>query len=128
MKQCRELRHVSPEGKDLVRRLLAKDPEDRPSAREMLSHPWFRAVISRSKAPVRRLRGLEVKPNKPAASCGTEGKAPSRGSTGSAEMITSPIKRRGAVGREAGVMTSVAAKKATAEAVARVASSESLSA
>lgn len=41
------VRHVSPEGKDLLRRLLAKDPEDRPSAREMLCHPWFRAVTSR---------------------------------------------------------------------------------
>ncbi|CAM9428899.1 unnamed protein product, partial [Hapterophycus canaliculatus] len=45
------LRHVSPEGKDLVRRLLARDPEDRPSARRVLSHPWLRAVVTRSKAP-----------------------------------------------------------------------------
>lgn len=44
------LRHVSSEGKDLVRRLLARDPEDRPSARQMLSHPWLRAVITRAKA------------------------------------------------------------------------------
>ena len=44
------LRHVSPEGKDLVRRLLARNPEDRPSAQQVLSHPWLRAVVNRSKA------------------------------------------------------------------------------
>lgn len=32
-----------------MRRLLAKDPEDRPSAHQMLSHPWLRAVRSRAK-------------------------------------------------------------------------------
>eukprot|EP00903_Cladosiphon_okamuranus_P008825 g8452.t1 len=44
------LRHVSPEGKDLVRRLLARNPEERPSAQQVLSHPWLRAVVNRSKA------------------------------------------------------------------------------
>lgn len=47
--KCRGIRHVSPEGKDLVRRLLAKDPEDRPSAYQMLSHPWLRSVMARAK-------------------------------------------------------------------------------
>ncbi|CAM9735020.1 unnamed protein product [Pylaiella littoralis] len=58
------LRHVSSEGKDLVRRLLARDPEDRPSALQMLSHPWLRAVITRAKAKtIRRntLRGGPVR-------------------------------------------------------------------
>lgn len=41
------IRHVSPEGRDLFCRLLAKEPEDRPSAREMLCHPWFHSVMSR---------------------------------------------------------------------------------
>lgn len=44
------LRHISPEGKDLVRRLLARDPEERPSAEQVMSHPWLRAVVTRSKA------------------------------------------------------------------------------
>merc|ERR550532_1734187 len=34
--------HVSSEGKDLVRQLLQKRPEDRPSAKEALNHAWFR--------------------------------------------------------------------------------------
>lgn len=54
--QCRGIRHVSPEGKDLVRRLLAKDPEDRPSARQMLAHPWLRAVMTRAKVATRQQR------------------------------------------------------------------------
>lgn len=33
---------VSKEGKDLVRKLLRKDPETRPTAKTVLSHPWFR--------------------------------------------------------------------------------------
>ncbi|CAN0223392.1 unnamed protein product, partial [Discosporangium mesarthrocarpum] len=47
------MRHVSPEGKDLVRRLLAKDPRDRPSARQALTHPWFQAVVGRRPARLR---------------------------------------------------------------------------
>ncbi|CAM9392460.1 unnamed protein product [Sphacelaria rigidula] len=55
--RSRGIRHVSPEGKDLVRRLLAKDPEDRPSARQMLAHPWLRAVRSRNRRPLRQAAG-----------------------------------------------------------------------
>lgn len=47
-----------------MRRLLARDPEDRPSALQMLSHPWLRAVITRAKAKtIRRntLRGGPVR-------------------------------------------------------------------
>ncbi|CAM9543447.1 unnamed protein product, partial [Heterosigma akashiwo] len=36
-----ELEGVSPEGRDLLRRLLAKDPRGRPGAAEALRHPWF---------------------------------------------------------------------------------------
>jgi len=32
---------VSEEGKDLVARLLVKDPESRMSAQEALQHPWM---------------------------------------------------------------------------------------
>ncbi len=33
--------HVSPEGRDLVSRMVAKSPEERISAKEALAHPWF---------------------------------------------------------------------------------------
>lgn len=33
---------VSAEAKDLVSQMLQKQPEDRPSAKEALSHPWFK--------------------------------------------------------------------------------------
>ncbi|KAA8493702.1 Calcium-dependent protein kinase 22 [Porphyridium purpureum] len=33
---------VSAEGRDLVSRMLQFDPSQRPSARELLEHPWFR--------------------------------------------------------------------------------------
>ncbi|CAM9788059.1 unnamed protein product [Ectocarpus sp. 12 AP-2014] len=52
------LRHVSPEAKDLVRRLLARDPEDRPSALQLLSHPWLRAVVTTHRSSLRRPQGL----------------------------------------------------------------------
>ncbi|CAB1111775.1 unnamed protein product [Ectocarpus sp. CCAP 1310/34] len=52
------LRHVSPEAKDLVRRLLARDPEDRPSALQLLSHPWLRAVVTTHRSSLRRPQSL----------------------------------------------------------------------
>lgn len=36
-----EWSHVSDEAKDLVRRLLTPDPDQRPTAEEALQHPWF---------------------------------------------------------------------------------------
>ncbi|KAF7456951.1 calcium-dependent protein kinase CDPK6 [Cryptosporidium felis] len=34
--------HISPEGIDLLQLMLQKDPAQRPTAKEVLSHPWFR--------------------------------------------------------------------------------------
>ena len=33
--------NVSPEGRDLAKQMLAKNPEDRISAKSALNHPWF---------------------------------------------------------------------------------------
>jgi serine/threonine protein kinase len=43
--KAKEMRHVSPAAKDLLRRMLAHDPRDRPSAVEALQHVWFDPVI-----------------------------------------------------------------------------------
>jgi len=36
-----EWRNISQEAKNLIRLMLAKDPNDRPSAPSLLHHPWF---------------------------------------------------------------------------------------
>ena len=45
--------HISRAAKDLVGRMLAPDPEDRPSAHECLQHPWF-APLAAERALVTR--------------------------------------------------------------------------
>ena len=142
------IRHVSPEGKDLVRRLLAKDPEDRPSAHQMLSHPWLRAVMTRAKVTSqnpkkheqklerqqqqqeqqrRRQRMVEAvcagSPVSPAPRVGVE--------AGEEARVSPPRRRRQAVGtgqleEGGGVGASVAA--ATVAAVASVTGGDHLSA
>ncbi len=37
---------ISEAGRDVLRRLLAKDPELRPSAEDILAHGWFKEDIS----------------------------------------------------------------------------------
>jgi len=44
---------ISPFAKSLVRCLLVKNPMDRPSCKEVLTHPWFRTFDFQSAAPVR---------------------------------------------------------------------------
>lgn len=44
-------RHVSPAAIDLVKRLLAVDPNARPSAAQALKHPWLHAVAQRPISP-----------------------------------------------------------------------------
>jgi serine/threonine protein kinase len=39
-----ELPWISEMGQDLIRAMLQRDPEDRPTAEEALAHPWFDAV------------------------------------------------------------------------------------
>jgi len=39
------LAHVSSECQDLIQKLLAYNPEDRYSAKQALSHPYFRDLI-----------------------------------------------------------------------------------
>lgn len=34
--------NISPEGRDLISKLMAFRPEDRPTALEAISHPWFK--------------------------------------------------------------------------------------
>ena len=48
--------HVSPEARDFIRRCLEKDPNRRPGALQMLSHPWMVAHVSggRQEEGVRR--------------------------------------------------------------------------
>lgn len=38
------LRHVSKDGKDLITKLLQRDPRKRITAQEALNHPWFREL------------------------------------------------------------------------------------
>lgn len=33
--------HISSEGKDIIKKMLEKDPQVRISAKEALAHPWF---------------------------------------------------------------------------------------
>lgn len=35
--------HISDGAKDLIRQMLTVDPDDRPSAQELLNHPWIQA-------------------------------------------------------------------------------------
>lgn len=58
---AKQLPHVSPEGVDIIVKLLAYDPEDRISARQALRHPWFqeiRAADKRSNADKRQNAAL----------------------------------------------------------------------
>eukprot|EP00612_Vaucheria_litorea_P003110 CAMPEP_0171462714 /NCGR_PEP_ID=MMETSP0945-20130129/6635_1 /TAXON_ID=109269 /ORGANISM="Vaucheria litorea, Strain CCMP2940" /LENGTH=259 /DNA_ID=CAMNT_0011989283 /DNA_START=454 /DNA_END=1233 /DNA_ORIENTATION=+ len=41
-----QLRHISPEAKNLLRRMLSNDRNKRPSASEALSHSWFSPAAS----------------------------------------------------------------------------------
>lgn len=36
--------HLSPEGQDLLQKLLMYNPEDRISAKQALRHPFFREI------------------------------------------------------------------------------------
>ena len=40
--------HLSPEGQDLLQKLLMYNPEDRISAKQALRHPFFREIRSAS--------------------------------------------------------------------------------
>ena len=46
-KNSRKLLDVSEEVRDLIDKLLEKDPEKRPSAKEALEHPWFKKYNGR---------------------------------------------------------------------------------
>ena len=46
-KNSRKLLDVSEEVRDLIDKLLEKDPEKRPSAKEALEHPWFKKFNGR---------------------------------------------------------------------------------
>jgi len=37
-----ETKNISPDGKDLMKRLLQQDPKKRISAEDALKHPWFK--------------------------------------------------------------------------------------
>lgn len=43
---------VSTQGKDLLRQLLSKDPEERPSATQVLEHPWMIGGAIANKVPL----------------------------------------------------------------------------
>jgi calcium-dependent protein kinase len=47
------LRQVSPQARDLLRRLLRRDPTKRLSASEALSHPWLRDDVQAPALPLR---------------------------------------------------------------------------
>ena len=50
--------HLSPEGQDLLQKLLMYNPEDRISAKQALRHPFFREI--RSGLPTSRLQFSSV--------------------------------------------------------------------
>ena len=43
---------LSADAKDLIRRLLQKNPADRPTARQALSHNWFSVAPGMPRHPV----------------------------------------------------------------------------
>lgn len=50
-------RHLSPESRDLLTRLLAYKPEDRPSLVDILVHPWFAPKLDLTPRPCPSTRG-----------------------------------------------------------------------
>lgn len=56
-----ELASVSKEGKDLLKRMLTYDPEERISAEEALNHPWIRkgAEIIKKEVVIEALNNLK---------------------------------------------------------------------
>jgi calcium-dependent protein kinase len=60
-----QFKDVSPEGKNLIKKLLEYNPEKRPSAKEALNDPWFKTVIKKdagniNKEVMENLRKLNV--------------------------------------------------------------------
>jgi mitogen-activated protein kinase kinase kinase YODA len=59
--------HLSEEGKDFIRKCLQRDPSSRPTAVDLLQHPFVRnaSVIEKSVAtdPLKQLAAISCKPN-----------------------------------------------------------------
>lgn len=53
-------RQISPQAKDLIRQMLQPDPEHRPSASELLSHPWLAATAPSTAIPAAIVQQLQL--------------------------------------------------------------------
>ncbi|KAF4622557.1 hypothetical protein D9613_009375 [Agrocybe pediades] len=74
----------SDEMKDFIRQTLMRDPRERPTPREMLTHPWIQTVMSQEDHMARWIRQVWGWPKPPRKSTGrrnTEDRSTSRPST-----------------------------------------------
>lgn len=53
-------RQISPQAKDLMRQMLQPDAERRPSASDLLSHPWLAATAPTTAIPVAIVHQLQL--------------------------------------------------------------------